>query len=517
MAAQASDVTRLVSRPRPPPRATLGAWRSSWTATGAGPSARDCRSPTGHRAGTRALRRTVEAAIDLGVESLAVYAFSTENWSRPADEVDDLMEIFGETIERELPDLAEQGVRTRFIGRRDRAPAPLRAQMESLEARDRRERPARSSGSRSTTAAGPSSSTPRGASSRTASRADEVDEEALATRLYAPELPDPDLLIRTSGELRLSNFLLWQTRLRRARLRRHALARLRRATSCASALDEYASRRRRFGGRVSQLVSRVLVAVVGAAGRARRRLARRLVALRARARRGARRPARAVRDGRGAAAARPRRLRRARSRLCSAPSSAGPSGCSAAFMLTLFARVRPLRASRRRGSRRRSRSASTVARRRRGSALGLGHLLLLRDLPEHGRLAIFTVLIAVFADDTAAYFVGRLVGRHKLAPTISPGKTWEGFVAGTVAAVAVAFFALYEQDFLSISQALVLGAAIARRGAARRPVRVGAQARHAGEGLRQAPRRPRRHARPDRRAPLRSGRGVLRACSRSDS
>src|SRR5688572_8359756 len=87
----------------------------------------------GHRAGTRALRRTVEAAIDLGVESLCVYAFSTENWSRPPGEVDALMEIFVETIERELPDLAREGVRTRFIGRRDRATPALRAKMEALE------------------------------------------------------------------------------------------------------------------------------------------------------------------------------------------------------------------------------------------------------------------------------------------------------------------------------------------------------------------------------------------------
>ncbi|MEX2103628.1 MAG: polyprenyl diphosphate synthase, partial [Gaiellaceae bacterium] len=71
----------------------------------------------GHRAGTRALRRTVEAAIDLGVESICVFAFSTENWTRPPDEVDALMEIFVETIERELPDLARQGVCVRFIGR----------------------------------------------------------------------------------------------------------------------------------------------------------------------------------------------------------------------------------------------------------------------------------------------------------------------------------------------------------------------------------------------------------------
>src|SRR5206468_9634267 len=89
----------------------------------------------GHRAGTRALRRTVEAAIDYGVETLVVYAFSTENWSRPQEEVDALMEIFAETIERELPDLAAQGVRTRFIGRRDRAPEDLRRRMDNMEDR----------------------------------------------------------------------------------------------------------------------------------------------------------------------------------------------------------------------------------------------------------------------------------------------------------------------------------------------------------------------------------------------
>jgi len=99
-------------------------------------------------------------------------------------------------------------------------------------------------------------------------------------------------------------------------------------------------------------------------------------------------------------------------------------------------------------------------------ALGLGHLLLLRDFPEHGRLAVFTVLLVVFADDTAAYLIGRLLGRHKLAPSLSPGKTWEGFVAGTLAAIAVAFFALYEQDFLTIPESIALGAAVALAGAA---------------------------------------------------
>ena len=92
---------------------------------------------------------------------------------------------------------------------------------------------------------------------------------------------------------------------------------------------------------------------------------------------------------------------------------------------------------------------------------GLACLLLVRDIPEQGRLAIFTVLLAVFADDTAAYFVGRAIGRHRLAPTISPGKSVEGFVAGTLAAVAVAFFALYEQGYLETWESLVLGGAVA--------------------------------------------------------
>jgi phosphatidate cytidylyltransferase len=92
---------------------------------------------------------------------------------------------------------------------------------------------------------------------------------------------------------------------------------------------------------------------------------------------------------------------------------------------------------------------------------GLSLLLILRDLPHNGRLAVFTVLLAVWADDSAAYFIGRLIGRHRMAPTISPGKTWEGFVAGTIAAVAVCFFALYKQHFLTSLEAVALGAGVA--------------------------------------------------------
>jgi phosphatidate cytidylyltransferase len=94
-------------------------------------------------------------------------------------------------------------------------------------------------------------------------------------------------------------------------------------------------------------------------------------------------------------------------------------------------------------------------------AFGLAFVLLLRGIEDHGRLAVFTVLLAVFAADTMAYLVGHLIGRHKLAPVLSPGKTWEGLVASTVAAVLVPFFALYHQHFLTIGESLVLGAAIA--------------------------------------------------------
>ena len=201
----------------------------------------------GHRAGTKALRRTVEAAIDLGVESLAVYAFSTENWSRTAAEVSALMEIFGETIERELPDLCRQGVRCRFIGRRDRAPAELRAKMEQLEkdtagydrldlwiAFDYGGRAEIVQAARRIAEAGIEPS--------------EIDENVVAANLYAPDMPDPDVLIRTSGELRVSNFLLWQL----------AYAELVFVETLwpdfgekelREALLAYARRRRRFGGR----------------------------------------------------------------------------------------------------------------------------------------------------------------------------------------------------------------------------------------------------------------------------
>jgi phosphatidate cytidylyltransferase len=92
---------------------------------------------------------------------------------------------------------------------------------------------------------------------------------------------------------------------------------------------------------------------------------------------------------------------------------------------------------------------------------GLGYVLLVRGIPAHGRLAAYALVLAVFAGDTAAYLVGRVVGRHKLAPAISPGKTWEGFVAGTAATIFVAWIALYKDHFLTQRQSLVLGVVLA--------------------------------------------------------
>ncbi len=92
---------------------------------------------------------------------------------------------------------------------------------------------------------------------------------------------------------------------------------------------------------------------------------------------------------------------------------------------------------------------------------GLGFLLLLRDIPENGRLAAFAVVIAVWVDDTVAYLVGRALGRHKFSPAISPAKTWEGFVAGTLAGIFAVFVALYQEDFLTIPESIVLGTIVA--------------------------------------------------------
>jgi undecaprenyl diphosphate synthase len=201
----------------------------------------------GHRAGSRALRPVVETAIDLGIESLVVYAFSTENWSRAPAEVGALMEIFGETIDRELEELAAQGVRCRFVGRHDRAPDWLREKMEHLEAAtaDRSRLQlwiAFDYGGRAELVDAARRLLESG------SEPDDVDEAALAACLYEPEMPDPDLVIRTSGERRISNFLLWQSAYAEY-VFTDTLWPDFGPEELRTAIEEYARRRRRFGGR----------------------------------------------------------------------------------------------------------------------------------------------------------------------------------------------------------------------------------------------------------------------------
>jgi undecaprenyl diphosphate synthase len=157
----------------------------------------------GHREGAQTLKRTVKDAVRLGLDELTVYAFSTENWSRPRDEVDGLMTMFAELIESETPELDEEGVRMRFVGRRERISAELLERMiwaEEVTADNTRLQlyVAFNYGGRAEIL-------------DAAARFEGGGEDEFRACLYAPEMSEPDLVIRTSGEHRLSNFLLWQS------------------------------------------------------------------------------------------------------------------------------------------------------------------------------------------------------------------------------------------------------------------------------------------------------------------
>jgi undecaprenyl diphosphate synthase len=205
----------------------------------------------GHEAGERALLDTVEGALDLGIRDVTVYAFSTENWRRPPSEVRFLLGFNESLLVRRAQELHEQGVRVRFVGRRGR-PVPKRLVnlMESTEALTRHDRRmtlrvAFNYGGRSELA----DAAARAAADHAAGRLTKVDEDALAARLYDPDMPDVDLLVRTSGEQRVSNYLLWQAAYAELVFTptlwpdfdRHELAR------CVAA---YQRRDRRFGGAV---------------------------------------------------------------------------------------------------------------------------------------------------------------------------------------------------------------------------------------------------------------------------
>jgi len=165
-------------------------------------SERDRSVLEGHRQGAKALKQTVRDAVALGIGELTVYAFSTENWTRPREEVEGLMAMFAELIESETPELHEEGVRMRFIGRTDEVSDELRERMgraEEITAKNDRMTlfVAFNYGGRAEIL-------------DAAARFQGGGEEEFGRLLYAPDMSEPDLLIRTSGERRLSNFLLWQ-------------------------------------------------------------------------------------------------------------------------------------------------------------------------------------------------------------------------------------------------------------------------------------------------------------------
>ena len=163
----------------------------------------------GHRAGTENLRRVLRAAVEFGVEILTIYAFSTENWGRPEGEVRALMSILERVIDRELQELHEEGVKLRHLGRLDRLPSGLRQKvLDAIELTKNNQQltlnVAFDYGGRAELVSAIRHIVADGVP------AEQVDESLVSRYLYTAGLPDPDLIIRTSGEMRISNFLIWQ-------------------------------------------------------------------------------------------------------------------------------------------------------------------------------------------------------------------------------------------------------------------------------------------------------------------
>ena len=202
--------------------------------------ARDLPVVEGHKAGADTVKARLRDAAEFGVRELTVYSFSTENWSRPAEEVTGLMRMFSQRILSETPELKEEGVRMRFIGRRDRVAGALLEQMDWAEAE--------TATNDTITLYVAFNYGGRAEILDAAARFDGGGEEAFRALLYAPEMHDPDVVIRTSGEQRMSNYLLWQSAYAELVFRDELWPDFSR-DAFAAALDEYARRRRRFGGR----------------------------------------------------------------------------------------------------------------------------------------------------------------------------------------------------------------------------------------------------------------------------
>jgi undecaprenyl diphosphate synthase len=194
----------------------------------------------GHQAGADVVKARLRDAVELGVSELTVYSFSTENWGRPKAEVDGLMAMFAERIDRETPELHEEGVRMRFVGRREGLDAELVRRMDWAEEL--------TAGNERITLFVAFNYGGRAEILDAARNFTGDSEEEFRRQLYAPDMHDPDLLIRTSGEQRISNYLLWQLAYAEFVFRDELWPDFTREAFEAS-LDEYAARGRRFGGR----------------------------------------------------------------------------------------------------------------------------------------------------------------------------------------------------------------------------------------------------------------------------
>jgi undecaprenyl diphosphate synthase len=194
----------------------------------------------GHRQGAKALKQTVKDAVKLGIKELTVYAFSTENWQRPRDEVEGLMEMFAELIDSETPELDEEGVRMRFIGRREEVSARLQERMNWAETE--------TAGNERMKLFVAFNYGGRAEILDAAAQFEGGSEEDFRRLLYAPDMTDPDVLIRTSGEIRTSNFLLWQCAYSELVFTETLWPDFSEA-DLRSALEEYEARGRRFGAR----------------------------------------------------------------------------------------------------------------------------------------------------------------------------------------------------------------------------------------------------------------------------
>ena len=169
--------------------------------------------PLGHRGGMKAVREVVEGAIEAGIEVLSLFAFSQENWQRPANDVSALMSLLEEYIQKEADELDEQGVQVRMLGELDRLTPPALKAVERVMAQTAHNTKMRlnlfiSYGSRAELTRAARLIAEEVAAGRLTP--DQVDEAAITSRLFTADCPDPDLLIRTSGEQRISNFMLWQ-------------------------------------------------------------------------------------------------------------------------------------------------------------------------------------------------------------------------------------------------------------------------------------------------------------------